>query len=91
MIRASESKGAEVFEAEKKFVPGKFRADVLVYQLDSAKYLGGFIVEAAHAQKIEVADDDDPENRFDSNLSAEVFVALDDGARKHIPGSLPPR
>ena len=76
------------------FQPGRYEGDVLLYRLADGALLGGFRVEGANNAEVSAATDDsgnviDPSGRLDSDLSAEIYVDIEDGLKKHVPGSIP--
>lgn len=80
---------------DSSFQPGRFEGDVLLFRLADAAPLGGFAVSAASSDSISVAVDSsgtplDAIDRLNSDLEAEVFVAINDKLREQVPGSLPP-
>lgn len=74
----------------KKFLSGRYRAEVLVFELSSGELLGGFAVSAKNEERVMLLDGDaDHTKRLIDNLESTVFSAIRDGARRAIPGSLP--
>lgn len=75
----------------KKFVSGRYQAEVLAFDLSDGALLGGFVVDAKNEDSVMLRDGDaDHSKRLISNLESTVFSALREGARAAIPGSLPP-
>jgi len=72
-----------------KFSPGKFVGAVHLYRLADQRHLGGFRVSAESSRSVTVVGKDSDSRRIDSDFSAKVFVAIDDGIRKHVPSALP--
>jgi hypothetical protein len=91
VIRLVEFVPPELTLETKKFVSGRYRAEVLVFELATGELLGGFPVFAKNEDSVMLLDGDaDHTKRLISNLESTVFSAIRDGARSAIPGSLPP-
>lgn len=74
----------------KQFASGKYRADVLVFEIASAQLLGGFIVTATNDARVSLLDGDQNHvQRLIGNLESTTFDALRAEAKKSIPGVLP--
>lgn len=71
------------------FDGGYFEGDVLVFRLADATLLGGFRVSAENSDTVMASSDAmDVGSRLDSDISANLFVAIEDGLRTHVPGSI---
>ena len=76
----------------KQFAPGKYEAEVLVFDVTNGAQLGGFKVAATNDEQVKLLDGDPNHvQRLVGNLEAMVFDALRAGARTHVPGSLAPK
>lgn len=75
----------------KKFAPGIYKAEVLVFDLEQGELLGGYLVTAMNEPSVRLLDGDgDHVQRLITNLESEVFSELRAATRKWIPGALPP-
>ncbi|KFN48709.1 hypothetical protein P873_13715 [Arenimonas composti TR7-09 = DSM 18010] len=80
--------------ADRDFSPGAFDGDVLLFRLADAALLGGFRVTAASSDRVQIPTDAGgnavgADDRLRNDLSANVFVAIDDRLRELIPGVHP--
>ncbi|MBL8916360.1 MAG: hypothetical protein JNM17_37010 [Archangium sp.] len=74
----------------KQFAPGKYRADVLVFDIANAQLLGGFMVAATNDSRVSLLDGDQNHvQRLIGNLESTTFDALRAEAKKNIPGVMP--
>lgn len=74
-----------------RFVPGRYRGEVLVYELgDKPRLVGGYPFEARSSEDVEFLEGTPVSAQLIDNLEAQVFSALQDATRKAIAGSLPP-
>lgn len=91
VIRTVQYVAPELSLETKKFAPGVYRAEVLVFDLRSRELLGGYPVAAKNEDSVALLDGDaDHTRRLISNLEAAVFTALREATRQALPGSLPP-
>jgi hypothetical protein len=91
VIRKLEFTEPELSLETKQFKSGKYRAEVLAFELQSGKLLGGFTVSAKNEDSVMLLDGDASHvKRLITNLESTTFTALRDGARAAFPGSLPP-
>jgi hypothetical protein len=77
------------------FQQGRFEGDVLLFRLADGALLGGFTVSEKSSDEVTVATDAsgapvDAIDRLNSDLSSQVFVAINDKLRANVPGVLPP-
>jgi hypothetical protein len=90
VIRTLQYAAPELSLETKRFAPGVYRAEVLVFDLHSKELLGGYLVAAKNEDSVPLLDGDaDHTKRLISNLEAAVFTAIREATRKAIPGSLP--
>jgi hypothetical protein len=90
VIRLREFRPPELALEAKKFAPGEYKAEVLVFDLLGGEYLGGYLVNALNEPSVQLLDGDpDHVQKLISNLESETFTAIRDATRKWIPGSLP--
>ena len=61
---------------------------MLLYRLDSQQLLGGFRVRVESSNSLKIYGNTEA-SRLESDLTSRVFVAIDDGIKKHVPGALP--
>ena len=80
---------APISDGTKKFGPGRYQADVQVFDLATGKSLGSFPVAAQNDPDVTVVAGEDQEQRLLRNLEGAIYKALREGARKAFPGSLP--
>lgn len=74
----------------KKFAPGIYKAEVLVFDLRQGEYLGGYLVTAMNEPSVKLLDGDgDHVKRLITNLESETYTAFRDATRRWIPGALP--
>jgi hypothetical protein len=73
------------------FTPGRFEGDVLLYEVASKKAFGGFKVSVQSSRSVTVGGEAQTSDRLSSDFEANVFVAIDDAIRAHLPGALPPK
>lgn len=73
------------------FTPGRFEGDVLLYEVATKKSFGGFKISVQSSRSVTVAGEASNSDRLASDFEANVFVAIDDEIRKHLPGALPPK
>jgi hypothetical protein len=72
----------------KKFAPGKYRADVLVFDLTTGNVLGGFPVVATNDSRVSLLDGDaNHVQRLIANLESATFDALRAGAANTLAGT----
>ncbi len=90
VIRSREFVNPESAVGAKQFVPGRYRADVLAFDLTTGQLLGGFPVSAKNNDAVTVVSGEDQDQRLLRNLEATVFSALREGALKAFPGAIPP-
>lgn len=91
VIRKLEFTEPELSLETKQFKSGKYRAEVLAFELGSGELLGGFTVSAKNEDSVMLLDGDASHvKRLITNLESTAFNALRDGARQAFPGSLPP-
>lgn len=81
--------------SDTSFAPGKFEADVLLFRLADGALLGGFTVSEKSSDEVSVLTDEqgtpiEAVDRLNSDLSSQVFVAINEKLRANVPGSLPP-
>lgn len=89
VMRTHATEGAQTVDRE-TFQPGSYEGDVLLFRLADGALLGGFRVSATNNDTVTTREDvSDADERLESDLSSNVFVAIGDGVRKHVPGSLP--
>lgn len=92
IIREVEYSPPQLSLATRSFSRGKYRAQVLAFDLRTGAPQGGYEVSATNEERVSLLDgDDDHQHRLLGNLESTVFNALRDGARTAFPGSLPPR
>lgn len=90
VIRLLEFKPPELALEVKKFAPGVYKAEVLVFDLTQGEYLGGYLVTAMNEPSVKLLDGDgDHVKRLITNLESETFTAFRDATRKWVPGALP--
>ena len=91
VIRLIEFTPPELSLESKKFVSGRYQAEVLAFDLSDGALLGGFLVNAKNEDSVMLLDGDaDHTKRLISNLESTVFSAIREGARAALPGALPP-
>jgi hypothetical protein len=74
----------------KRFAPGKYEADVFLFELASGASLGGFRVAATNDSRVSLLDGDQNHvNRIIANLEGSTYDALRAEAKRAIPGVLP--
>lgn len=93
VLRAHDEASAQIVDLE-TFQPGHYEGDVLLLRIADGAVLGGFRVSAKSNESIMAQTDasgnaTDIGERLDSDLDANVFVAIDDGIRRHLPGTIP--
>ena len=93
VMRTHSSAGAMTLDKD-SFQSGSYEGDVLLFRLADGQSLGGFRVSATNNDTVMAPTDasgnvTNAGERLDSDLSANVFVAIGDGLRKHVPGVLP--
>jgi hypothetical protein len=72
----------------KQFAPGKYRADVLVFDLSNGAVLGGFPVVATNNSRVSLLDGDaNHVQRLIANLESSTFDALRAGAASTLSDS----
>lgn len=91
VIRGTDFAAPQPSEGDRRFVPGTWRADVLVFDLVLGKALGGFPVFTTNDGDVTVVQGEDENQKLLRNLEGNIYQALRDGARKAFPGSIPPR
>ena len=91
VIRKLEFTEPELSLETKQFKSGKYRAEILAFELSSGELLGGFTISAKNEDSVMLLDGDASHvKRLITNLESTTFNALRDGARQAFPGSLPP-
>lgn len=73
------------------FTPGRFEGDVLLYEVATKKSFGGFKISVKSSQSVSVVGEANNGDRLASDFEANVFVAIEDAIRSHLPGALPPK
>lgn len=92
VLRAHDEASAQIVNLE-TFQPGHYEGDVLLLRIADGAVLGGFRVSARSSESIMAQADasgnaTDIGERLDSDLDANVFAAIDDQIREHVPGAL---
>jgi hypothetical protein len=87
VLRTHEDQSPEVM-ADNKFVPGKYRGDVLLFRLSDGAALGGFSVAAENSHTVNVNSNEFDTTRLRNNLDASVFVAIQQKLQALAPGSV---
>lgn len=91
VIRLLEFTPPQLSLETRKFVSGRYQAEVLAFDLSDGSLLGGFLVNAKNEDSVMLLDGDaEHSKRLISNLESTVFSAIREGARTALPGSLPP-
>ena len=90
VIRKLEFTEPELSLETRQFKSGKYRAEILAYELQSGELLGGFPISAKNEDSVMLLDGDASHvKRLITNLESTTFSAIRDGARQAFPGSLP--
>jgi hypothetical protein len=90
VIRMLEFTLPELSLETKQFKSGKYRAEILAFELQSGEYLGGYTISAKNEDSVMLLDGDASHvKRLITNMESTTFTALRDGARQAFPGSLP--
>ncbi len=90
VVRTREHR-APAYASADTFTPGKFVGDVLLYRVDDKSALGGFRIDVESSDVVTVTKGNRDGDRLGSDFSANVFVAVQDGIRRYVPGALPPK
>jgi hypothetical protein len=73
------------------FTPGRFEGDVLLYEVATKKSYGGFKISVKSSPSVTAVGEANNSDRMASDFEANMFVAIDDAIRSHLPGALPPK
>jgi hypothetical protein len=92
VLRTSVEQAAQLLDKD-TFQAGSYAGDVQLYRLADGAPLGGFRVAGASNDTVQALVDEhgnpvDASGRLDSDLSANVFVDIEEKLRKHVPGSI---
>lgn len=91
VIRMLEFAPPELSLETKKFLPGRYRAEILAFKLSTGELLGAFPVSAKNDESVMLLDGDaNHTKRLITNLESTTFTAIREAARQAFPGSLPP-
>lgn len=92
VLRTNVEQAAELLDQD-TFQAGQYAGDVLLFRLADGAPLGGFRVAGASNDTVEALVDEsgnpiDASGRLDSDLSANVFVDIEEKLKTHVPGSV---
>jgi hypothetical protein len=86
VIRTKNATRPIVDTANSKYVPGQVEGDVLVFEIDSGKHLGGYRYSAANGAQLTV-NLQDPERDLVQDVSTKMWSSIRDGMAKSDPTS----
>lgn len=92
VLRTHDEESAQIVNLE-SFQPGRYEGDVLLLRIADGAVLGGFKVAAVSSDSIMAQADasgnaTDIGERLDSDLDSNVFAAINDQIREHVPDAI---
>lgn len=89
VIRSREFKAPTFSQGTHKFIPGRYQAEVQVFDLIISKSLGSFPVGAMNDANVTVVFEESEEQRILRNFEGSIYRELRAATKRAFPGALP--